>query len=354
MFGIILTFPFSELREKAFKIPSLLARTRLRQLAASMPRTAWRILQLHHEARRQRKQLHFVFHPGWLGDVIVGEPVVRSLASPSRLLVWVVSKQYAEILRHIPWLDAVLPVTCSTEWLIIKTVFPWLKVTTLYPDGSPCAWFNFSVMNPNVFGITHQNYYSHGSLLSVYSLCGIGRALDDRPKVYPDPAFPPETMLGLLGLVPSTRYAVFHCVSSESSRNWPIENFAAVVDWMLRETALHVVELGVSPILIPHPRVSQPRGALPLDQQVAIIAGAKLFVGVDSGFSHIANACEIPAVIIMGKYRQWANHMPFSGPWAKGEGCIIVRTPDALENLAPEKIIQAVKQTLDRVEENGK
>ena len=342
----------TELREKAFKLPSPLARERLKVMTLSMIKTAWRILRLRREARLQGKKLHFVFHLNWLGDVIAGEPVVRSLASKDRLLVWVISKPYAELLQHIPWLDAVLPITCSTEWLLLRTFFRSLSVTTLCPDGVPCGWFLFSVRNPNAFGITYQNYYDHGSLLKIFSACGIGKLLDERPRMYPDPNLSLQTIFAILKLEPNTRYIVLHCVSSERLRDWPAECFSVVVEWILRKTSLTVIELGIDPVLKPNPRVIQPRGIFSLSHQAGIIAGACMFVGVDSGFAHVANAYAIPAVIVMGKYKQWSAYMPYSGPWAQGHGCIIVRTDRALENLAPEKVIVAIKKMLERLRDN--
>jgi heptosyltransferase-3 len=342
---------FSDFRIKAFKIPSPLARMRLKAMLKSMPQTIWRILFLYYKAQRQGKKLHFILHSYGLGDIVAGEPVVRKLISKDHFLVWIVCGQFADILRHIPWLNATLKITCCTEWLLLWTIFPWLKVTILGPDRRPCMWFNLPVKNPNNFGITLENYYDHGSLLHVFSACAIGRRLDERPKLYLDPNQSLETVLAQLGLTLGTHYIVFHCASSEELRSWSPKYFLVVLEWILRETSLHIIEFGLSPVLKRHPRVSQPMATLSLDHQATIMSGTRLFVGVDSGFAHIANACDVPAVIIMGRYRHWTNYMPFSGPWAQGDGCSIIRTLGTLDDLAPEKVIVAIEQELFKLDQ---
>jgi heptosyltransferase-3 len=347
----VLMISFSELREKAFKIPSPLARERFKVMGVSLRKSAWRVMLLRREARRTGRKVHFLFHPHHMGDIVAAEPLARSLVSHDRLLVWVVLRQFSDVLRHVPWVDAVLPITCLTEWLILQSVIPNLSVTMPRPEGDPCDWFRFVVKNPSASRITWENYYDFGSLLQVYSRCGIGRVINDRPRTYLDPSLMRETTAALLGLAQNARYVVFHCESADPARNWPGGHFSSVVDWLLRETTMNVVELGLSPVLKPHPRICQPQRSIRLDHQMSIIAGASLFVGVDSGFAHIANACEIPAVILMGKYKKWTVHMPFSGPWAEGVGCTIVRTAGALADLAPEEVIRAIRATLIHTKE---
>jgi len=340
--------PLYEFRKKALRLPSPLARARLTAMARSIPRTAWRIFRLTRIARRQGKRLHLVFLPSHLGDVVAAEPAVRALVSDDILLVWLICPQYADILKNIPWLGGIVPITCHTEWLFLRPFFCGLTTTTMFPDEEPCAWFRFSIRNRNPFGITFENYYSHGSLLSVFSQCGLGRIIDEQPKVYPDPAFPPNVATASLALYPKTRYIVLHCVSQEVARTWPAEKFRAVVDWILVNTDLHIVELGIEPILVPSSRLIQPKLRFSLDQQMQFVASASLFIGVDSGFAHIANACGVPSIIVMGKFKQWNNHMPFSGAWARSDRFRLLRADGQIADLSCQRVIGALREVLGK------
>jgi ADP-heptose:LPS heptosyltransferase len=41
-----------------------------------------------------------------------------------------------------------------------------------------------------------------------------------------------------------------------------------------------------------------------------IIRHAVLFIGVDSGFAHVANALAIPSVLLLGRYRNFDSYLP--------------------------------------------
>jgi heptosyltransferase-3 len=86
-------------------------------------------------------------------------------------------------------------------------------------------------------------------------------------------------------------------------------------------------------------------GQLNLLETAAVIARSTLFVGVDSGPAHIANAVRCPGVILMGCYRHFTNQFPYTGFFALG-GATVVRTPEALSSLSVEKVFEAVEMKL--------
>jgi heptosyltransferase-3 len=53
-----------------------------------------------------------------------------------------------------------------------------------------------------------------------------------------------------------------------------------------------------------------------------IISGALFFIGIDSGPAHIANAFEIPGLILLGEFKNFKNHMPYSGAYEHGRASI--------------------------------
>ena len=50
-----------------------------------------------------------------------------------------------------------------------------------------------------------------------------------------------------------------------------------------------------------------------------IIRGASFFIGLDSGPTHIANACMIPGLIINGEFLNFKTYMSYSGMYKNSQ-----------------------------------
>lgn len=82
------------------------------------------------------------------------------------------------------------------------------------------------------------------------------------------------------------------------AKNWPVERWAPVVDW-LRESGWKVLVLGDRG----HGRLNldlDKRNQKGVQELVAMIRRCKLFIGLDSFPAHVAAACEVPAVVLYG------------------------------------------------------
>lgn len=100
---------------------------------------------------------------------------------------------------------------------------------------------------------------------------------------------------------PSGRsYAVLHPVAATAEKTWPAERFLAV--------ASHLEQVhGLEPVFIAGPgedlshfaRFRTSAGAS-LNETKALLAGASIFVGNDSGPAHMAAALGIPVVVLFG------------------------------------------------------
>ena len=334
---------------KLRKLFTLRSLERVILLAASLPRSMVKLADFDRQARRAGRKLHLVILMESMGDGIAGEPVVRELADESRLLVWVVCRPYGDLVRHNPVVDGVLELTCVSEWQILDLFLRRVDRTTLLMDGVTCAWFGLRFNNPNPHGIRIGRHFLFGSLLDCYGLLAIGRRVDSRPGAHPDPAFDPLSWLKNEGPESGNGFIAFHCSAREAERTWPAERFRQVADWVLNNTSYGIVEFGLEPILTETPLLRRLGSTLPLNRQMGLLAQAVLFVGVDSGFAHMANACHIPSVVVLGQYKGVSDQMFFSGPWRRGEGCRFVRTEGALASLSASEVIDAVRSQLDGV-----
>jgi heptosyltransferase-3 len=84
-----------------------------------------------------------------------------------------------------------------------------------------------------------------------------------------------------------------------------------------------------------------------LKAYAALIANAALFVGVDSGFAHVANALRVRGVIILGAYRKFPNYFPYSGFYIEPFNCALVRaTPRPASEVPVDAVIAAADRFL--------
>ena len=54
-------------------------------------------------------------------------------------------------------------------------------------------------------------------------------------------------------------------------------------------------------------------------------AELRLFIGIDSGPAHLADAVKTPGVILMGRHLTWDYYMPSTGFYADARNCRILR-----------------------------
>ena len=137
--------------------------------------------------------------------------------------------------------------------------------------------------------------------------------------VYPQPdaVAAVQQRLAEKGIAPGEGYVVLRPGARNSTKRWSVEGFAQLARWLRESHSLMpVVNLGpgdeeiaaaVQQHLAP---VSVVLDSLDLRQLIALIAGARLFVGNDTGPTHIAAALGKPCVVVFG-----SSHAAIWRPW---------------------------------------
>ncbi|MGH9796299.1 MAG: glycosyltransferase family 9 protein [Candidatus Acidiferrales bacterium] len=130
-------------------------------------------------------------------------------------------------------------------------------------------------------------------------------------RVYPqsDATLSVAAKLAARGIPQGQSYAVIHPGASDPRKRWSTESFGAVAQWLAREHNLRpIVRLGPSDTAIAS-SVRQSFGsdavvfdasAMDLRETIALIGGAQLFLGNDSGPAHIATGAGRRVVVIFG------------------------------------------------------
>jgi heptosyltransferase-2 len=130
---------------------------------------------------------------------------------------------------------------------------------------------------------------------------------EPRPKIHPSES-DHEAASRFLKMVGREPIVAIHPGSGSEKKNWPVENFAAVARWVSDELAaqLLVVEgeaddrvVGKLTKLL-EPRSITVASRLKLVELAAVLERCALFLGNDSGITHLAAAVGTPVVAMFG------------------------------------------------------
>ncbi len=103
-------------------------------------------------------------------------------------------------------------------------------------------------------------------------------------------------------------YAVLHPCATKDYKQWPVESFARLAEYLAekgmnvivtgagdfdRQTIARLLATANSPLLSLHDRLNP-------GELIALLSGARLFVGNDTGPTHLAAATGIPTFALFG------------------------------------------------------
>jgi ADP-heptose:LPS heptosyltransferase len=183
--------------------------------------------------------------------------------------------------------------------------------------------------------------------------------------VYPQAAARERVAAKLLqqGIRGGEAYAVIAPGARYFTKRWALEHFAGVAGWLRNEHALRsVVILGPDERALTASAHAQFDSdiaifdSLELSETIAVIAGARLFVGNDSGPAHIAAAAQVPSVVIFGSsssvhWRPWQvqhrlvqNDFPCNP--CRGDRCYAFDEPRCILSITVEQVRQACTSLL--------
>jgi ADP-heptose:LPS heptosyltransferase len=125
-----------------------------------------------------------------------------------------------------------------------------------------------------------------------------------------------KTLLQSHRLLPPGPLIILHPGPSWPVREWPHENWISLVRELGRRGYAHIVRLGTGKTLrlgehetLPIPGALSLVNQLKLEESIALISLADLFIGIDSGLLHIAASLRITAV---GLWGPTSPHLRFS------------------------------------------
>lgn len=277
------------------------------------------------------------------GDVVACEPVVRHLRarSPDARIVWVTGARYRPLVEAHPDLDGVVTADCLCVARSLERARVFDEVVDLHPDLRPCPEGGMPPRKPGGDpSVTVENYYEHGSLLASFCKSAGLPPLADAPRLH----LPAGTRERVDRLGLPARFAVFHCCSNEESRDWRDDAWRELAQRTREELGVPVVEVGTVPV-VGDAAAPGLCGKTTLPETAEVVRRASLFVGVDSGPAHLANAAGTAGVVLLGRYKSFVGHVPYSGRYAAG-GADLVRARGPASRLTVDEVFAAVRRRL--------
>jgi heptosyltransferase III len=320
----------------AFKKDSSLRKS-LRRNAGFLFKTLFRI-----SFSRRYDKLIVITLAEHIGDIVACEPVSYHLRklNPNAFIIWALNEKYEELVNYNPNINAVLKLSCLTEWVVLKKIFiRFIKIYDLNINGKRCSRHRISSSNSVNPKLNFFNYLDHGNLLQVGSMAaGIRDIPDYSPKFH----FKEQKKERLIG----HDYIIFHCQSNHEERNWTTGKWNELANRIiLKYPTVHIVEIGIENIIEScSDRYHNLTGKLDFHEIAHLIHSADLFIGVESGFGHVANALSKNSIIIIGYFQKFKNYMVYSGRFARGENVSLLYHQGPLHQLEVDAVEKAVEE----------
>jgi heptosyltransferase III len=281
-----------------------------------------------------------------IGDIVACEPISRYLRkqNPDACIVWCLRAPYKEVVKHNPDVDHVVTVACVSEWMRLAEAEIFDETFDLHFTRRVCRYCGVPVKKTRGdSAIAIDNYYEYGNLLEAYCLStGLPR-MGEGPRLYvseSDRRFAD-------GLNLPEKFAAIHCLTNEAERNWAQPKWNQLVEWMIRDQGLPVVEIGLERhVVFEGKHYTNLCGKVSLLQTGEIIRRARVYVGVDSGPAHFANALGTPGVILLGRYRSFKRYCPFSGGYANGDNAELVYSDGPASDIPVAQVTAAISRRL--------
>ena len=245
-----------------------------------------------------------------MGDVLMGSAVIRETrrAYPNAALAFATQRRYRSLLAHNPNLDHIIDCHCMGSLLALATHSAFDRSHMLVLHGHSCELCGAVYHDPYAphvaQGIDVGRWFHHRRHLVdlMFERLGFGDA-DPAPEIYVPAEIEARMKARLRSAVPS-RAACIIAMHTQTphwpAKQWPAANFKAL---MARVTA----ELGAQVVVVGAERADDvPAGVIDFTGQTAMLETAALlrevdvFVGLDSGPSHLASAIGTPSVVLFG------------------------------------------------------
>lgn len=328
-----------------------------------------------------------------LGDVVLTTPALEALHTyrPDLRLVVAVEPAFAPVLEGNPAVAEIftvrrfLPAAAEltrrrfplvlnqhggpTSALLVAATFAPVRVA--WQRSQFPALANVLVPGPQAFFGDRGVHTAEHRMTQLWWI-GLPRETVPPARVYArkDALDSVAGVLAAHGVEPGRPYAVLQPGAAFATRRWQLENFAPLAEWLAAECNLAPVILlgpGERELRTEAEHVFRPPtvvvDGLDLRQLIALLARARIFVGHDTGPTHVAAAAGCPVVEIFGSstpvyWRPWATPArvvlnEFACRPCRGDRCYAFDQPRCILSVTVEQVKQACRELLAETEQGS-
>lgn len=186
-------------------------------------------------------------------------------------------------------------------------------------------------------------------------------------QIVVDPASRKEIQRNLnnCGIERETKYCVIQPASKFATKQWPAERFRNIAGFIDQNCGLRIILTGsrnetgiLREVATGSPVPIMVMDDLSVRHLAALLEGASLFIGNDSGPTHMAAALKVPLVVIFGSsdskvwYPWKAAHELVQNPFdcnpCPGYHCLAYDEPRCILSITPEQVQSAISALLGK------
>lgn len=308
-----------------------------------------------------------------IGDTLLVTPALRALRAAAGRLTVLVHPQRVDVLRHLDFIDELGTISKRSAWLRARLsrrrydlAFCWGREPALLNYCLRAGKRSIAFDYPEFAGIraaalqrvmvpAESSLHAVRERALLTDAAGI-KTTNERLAyaVTGDEQCRAREWLAQklpAGAKPLVGLQLFS-FPTKAHRDWPLERFVEIARLLCqRHPQAHVLVLGddnarlrAGPLGAALPgRVTVAAGGLSLRESAALMQQLDLYVGVDTGPTHIAGALGIPMVALYHPRYPGCNLMPLDNPHCT----VIEASQGGMEQVTVEQVWQAVRERLD-------
>lgn len=282
-----------------------------------------------------------------MGDIVAAEPVCRQVRGrhPDAHIIWFARDPYMELLASNSVIDQSLSVSCLTQWMLLRESGLFQGVYDLHLPGRICPTCQVPLeKREGNQEITTSNYYRHGTLLAIACQNAALSIIDEGPHL----SIPERVSKKVSGIgLPDTFIAV-HCRANESTRDWTEQKWGELARRVSADLAIPIVEIGSDGVLGGEVGIRNLCGKLSILETAEVIRKAEVFIGVDSGPAHLANAAGTFGILLLGRYRAFDRYLPYSGRYGDGSNAILLFSDGPAAEISVDQVFRSVVKRISQ------
>lgn len=282
-----------------------------------------------------------------IGDIVSCEPVVRYVKEkvPNANIIWVVSVDYRELLLFNPNIFRIVTLRFFYQWIlaseILLKILPGDSIIDLHISGKPDTKYGLKLLKFDN-GINFNNYLLGRNQLQAFSIAAGINAINLPPKFYL------SGKINFLHL--DQKYIVVHTQSNMPMKDWPKSKWIQFCDAIMNK-GYFVFEVGLKKQIESNDkRYIDFTGKKSLQEIAHLISKCLLYIGIDSGFAHLANALDKEGVVLVGQYKidstVFEKYNPFSGKYSDSSNLIFSKN-GTVENISVDDVLVKVFEKLN-------